>query len=167
MCVKSDAGSKAPLELLAAYLNERGMRRTQEREAILSVALAMKDGFDVKALHSSLEAAGYHVSAATVYGAVKLFVDAQLIHGMASRDGVAYYRPCAVQVPPLELVCRVCGARRSVRSAYLSRAVLGHRFASFKPESFTLVVDGLCRKCQSGVARQERVAAGSGNVRKK
>lgn len=149
VCVNSDLHPMSPAESLAAYLGERGMRRTEERQAILDVAMSLRDGFDAAMLHSLLEARGYHVTVSTVYSAVKLFLDARLICRMPSHGNVARYRPCpAASVPPLELVCTVCGARRAVRSAYLSRAVMGHRFASFRQTSFALSVEGLCGKCQ-------------------
>lgn len=147
----------SPAESLAAYLGERRMRRTEERQAILDVAMSLRDGFDAAMLHSLLETKGYHVTVATVYSAVKLFLDARLICHMPSLGNVARYRPCpSVSVQPLELVCSVCGARRAVRSAYLSRAVMGHRFASFRQTSFALSVEGVCGKCQRHQAAENK-----------
>ena len=58
---------------LAEYLDNRRLRKTPERFAILEAVFSHNDHFGIEALYVDMENRAYHVSRSTIYNTMELF----------------------------------------------------------------------------------------------
>lgn len=66
-------------EVLRKYLQEKGFRNTPERYTILEEIYGLDRHFNVDDLYNIMLEKKYHVSKATVYNTIEIFLDAGLI----------------------------------------------------------------------------------------
>ena len=66
-------------DVLKQYLQDKGFRNTPERYAILEEIYNMEHHFNVDDLYLLMMQKKYHVSKATIYNTIEIFLDAGLI----------------------------------------------------------------------------------------
>ena len=66
-------------EVLRQYLMDKGFRNTPERYTILEEIYSMEHHFNVDDLYLLMMQKKYHVSKATIYNTIEIFLDAGLI----------------------------------------------------------------------------------------
>ena len=66
-------------EVLRQYLQQKGFRNTPERYTILEEIYNMEHHFNVDDLYLLMMQKKYHVSKATIYNTIEIFLDAGLI----------------------------------------------------------------------------------------
>ena len=66
-------------DVLKQYLQDKGFRNTPERYTILEEIYNMKHHFNVDDLYLLMMQKKYHVSKATIYNTIEIFLDAGLI----------------------------------------------------------------------------------------
>lgn len=130
---------------LVAFLNEKKLRKTPERFAILRKALEMNSHFEVDALHAAIEGDGYHVSRATVYNTVELLEDAGILRKLSLGHSTAVYE--LHRDNHIHLMCRRCGKIWETESPQITASLMRLRSESFMPESSEVTVYGLCSEC--------------------
>ena len=96
--------------LFAAFLKERGQRRTPERFAVLDALYATGDHLDADALFARLKEEGVSVSRATVYNTLELLLDCDLVVKHQFGRSQAKYERAYAYWQHDHLLCLDCGA---------------------------------------------------------
>lgn len=130
---------------LVAYLNERGLRKTPERFAILRKILEVDSHFEVDELHDAIEKDGYHVSRATVYNTVELLEEAGILRKFSLGHNSSVFE--LHRDNHIHLVCKNCGKISEVDNPAVIASLMRLKSDSFTPESFDVKVYGLCSDC--------------------
>ena len=130
-------------EILRRHMEERGLRKTPERFAILERGMRMHGHFSGDELYARLEEEGFHVSRSTVYSTLALLCDCGLVrrHLLSARKAgyeVAERNHC-------HLVCTRCGGVTEVESD--PHPTVGRDLGGFSPSYYSTTVYGLCRNC--------------------
>ena len=94
-------------EKLNAYLGRNGLKQTRQREAILDVFIEAGGHLTSEDLHQLVRERYPEVGVATVYRALKLFVEAGVAHASTFREGITVYE--AEQEHHDHIVCVGCG----------------------------------------------------------
>ena len=96
-------------ERFAAFLRERGQRRTPERVAVLDALYATADHVDADTLYARLKDAGVRVSRATVYNTLDLLIESDLAIRHQFGGHQAKYERAWAYWQHDHLVCLDCG----------------------------------------------------------
>lgn len=142
---------------LTHYLEEKRLRKTEERYTILEHICAFSGHFDIGMLYDELEKNHFHVSKATLYNTVNVLVDAGLVvsHSLMGNSAVQYELRLLAETH-LHLICTKCGAVRELRN-YAMKAEWEHlKTSRFTPDFYCLYVYGLCSKCKYKMQRAVR-----------
>ena len=75
----TESNNQVIKEVLKQYLQEKGFRNTPERFTILEEIYNMDHHFNVDDLYLLMMQKKYHVSKATIYNTIEIFLDAGLI----------------------------------------------------------------------------------------
>ncbi len=137
------------------FLEAHRMRKTSERFAILDKIFSSSAHVDVDTLYRQLLADEYHVSRATVYNTLNLFVEAGLARRINLGDGVTRYERVVGSTNHHHLICTHCGKVREIKAVETVATLMPQKLRSFEPAYYTLYIYGLCSRC----ARQERSTA--------
>jgi Fur family ferric uptake transcriptional regulator len=136
-------------EALARYLEERNLRRTQQREAILEVFLATTGHITSEDLYQKVREKHRHIGYTTVYRTMKLLCEAGLATERHFDDGVTRYE--IQQEHHDHLVCVRCGKIVEFECSMIESAQdniaeeYGFRLLRHRHELY-----GHCPDCQSG-----------------
>jgi Fur family ferric uptake transcriptional regulator len=139
-------------EILDSYLELNNHRRTPERYAILDAVYQMDGHFSLEELSSKLENDNFRVSRATLYNAMKLFIELRLVirHRFI---GQTKYEACYNNEDHIHQVCTMCGKVTEVASNDISEAIDKTHLRRFRKDGFTLYIYGICSACQSRMSR--------------
>ena len=134
--------------MLNAYLKERGMNHTPERDYILWVIYHLDVPFDVDSLHKLVCEEKALICRVTVYNNLLLFVEA----GVVARfqpfvNGSQFFEKCVGQKPHGYQVCRRCGAIKVLSLSEILPHVEEQVHKSFHTSQICLYALGLCNNC--------------------
>ncbi|MDE7394279.1 MAG: transcriptional repressor [Muribaculaceae bacterium] len=135
---------------LEKFLEQKKMRRTNERSMILDQAIEMKGHFTIDELCEQLENNAYHVSRATVYNTVQVLREAGLLrrHRFVGQPSQYEIVVEAAQTNHHHLICQVCGKVKEIKDAAIDNHLRQTAYRGFHPEYFTLYVYGICSGCK-------------------
>jgi len=144
--VKNEYKTKAPAyATFAAFIENRGLRKTPERFHILDQIMAMPGQFEAGDL--TVGDGGYRVSRATVYNTLSLLSDCGLIRRCPRTGTRIRYERVSAATGHFQLVCSQCGRIKEVKDADLFRQINAKRYSAFHAKGFTLTVNGICSNC--------------------
>jgi Fur family ferric uptake transcriptional regulator len=142
---------KSELEIFQDYIRQRGLRRTPEREVILKEVFSVHEHFDVEELYLRLRQKGIKVSKASIYRALRLFLDCGLVREVDYTDGHWHYEHIYGHGDHNHLRCLGCGEIIEFKTPDLSRLEeqLSQKYG-YSIISHQWEVKGYCRGCQTG-----------------
>ena len=108
MPVTNQANIDSAKTILRAYLENKGLRKTPERFAILEEIYNRADHFDVDELYISMKNKNYRVSRATVYNTLDVLVDCNLVTKHQFGRNLAQYEKSYGYRQHDHLICTDC-----------------------------------------------------------
>ena len=141
---------KSELQVFREYIRQRGLRRTGERERVLSTIFELRDHFDVDGLYLVLRQKGEKVSKASIYRALPLFIDCGLIREVDFSDGHWHYEHIYGHAHHSHLRCLGCGEIQEFEEPALRllEEQLAQRY-NYHIKGHQLQVHGYCAACQA------------------
>jgi Fur family ferric uptake transcriptional regulator len=104
----SKSNLEAAFKILTAYLENKGLRKTPERFAILEEIYSREDHFDVDELYISMKNKKYRVSRATVYNTLDVLVDCDLVTKHQFGKNMAQYEKSYGFKQHDHIICTEC-----------------------------------------------------------
>ncbi|MBP7857382.1 MAG: transcriptional repressor [Prevotella sp.] len=143
-------------QMLDSYLKTAGMRKTPERDAILSAIYDMNGHFSVELLNEKLEEQKFIVSRATLYNTLRLFLKIHLVvrHKLVDKTT---YEAALLNDSHCHQICTLCGKVVEIELPGVEAVLEQTHLRRFRKEGFTLYVYGICSSCQSKLTRRQRL----------
>lgn len=95
-------------QIFTAYMQQKNLRKTPERYAILEVIYNAVGHFDVEKLYVIMKNKNYRVSRATVYNTLDLLVECGLVTKHQFGQNMAQFEKCYGFKQHDHLLCQVC-----------------------------------------------------------
>ncbi|HEY6098488.1 MAG TPA: transcriptional repressor [Anaeromyxobacter sp.] len=151
---RNGAGDEAdsPAAVLGAYIAERGLKRSRQRDRIAETFFAMGGHVSVEELVARVRRVDPRISVATVYRTMKLLADCGLAVPRQFGGGQTRYEAAAGRAHHDHLICTSCGeiiefANEKIESL---QALVARRHG-FEVESHKLELYGRCARCRPSV----------------
>lgn len=141
-------------QILTDYLHENKLRKTPERFALLDAVYSFSGFFSVQELEDYLEAHHFHVSKATMYNTLNLFMRMRLVNCHRLESGTKYEAGYANSSHCMQ-ICTMCGKTTEVKSPELTATIQTVRLKRFRREAFSLYIYGTCSSCQAKLTREK------------
>lgn len=137
------------------YLLNKGLRKTQERFAILDAIYSIEGHFTLEVLYDMMIASRFHVSRATLYNTMELLVDAHLVvrHKFGN---TAQYEKSYNMTTHFHRICMGCGTVIEIEDDKLRQVIENTRCKGFTIAHTSLYMYGMCTKCAAARRRKEK-----------
>jgi len=145
------AAARQAVARLGAWLEEKGLKHSRQRDVIVETFFATGGHEPVDALVARVRARDPRVSVATVYRTMKLLAECGLAVPRRFEDGQTRYEPAGHRGHHDHLICTGCGRIvefENERIEDLQRRVA--RSHGFEVESHKLELYGRCAECRPG-----------------
>ena len=128
------------------FLEAGHYRKTPERFAILNKVLSFAKSFTIDQLENELEQESFHVSRATLYNNVELFIEAGILRKLYI-DGLQVQYERWSSSCHAHLICTVCGKVKDVKDNNLAAYMNAKKYTAFNNAYYCLCVYGMCSTC--------------------
>jgi len=142
--------------ILDNYLEMNNHRKTLERYTILRAIYSINGHFTLEELNEKLlREMNFHVSRATMYNTLNLFMELRLVirHRF---QGSTRYEACYDNASHCRQICTMCGKVMEIKSSEISIAVENMHTKRFRKDGFTLYVYGVCSTCQARITKRKK-----------
>src|SRR5258707_15636590 len=148
-------------EVLLKHIQQRGLKRTAQRDLILEVFLRTEEHLSSEDLYRLVQKEDPSVGHTTVYRTLKLLTDAGLAREVRFGDGRAHYEHNYKHQHHDHMICSECGKIIEFYSAELE-AIQDAMAAKHKFEvtQHLLLIIGVCAECRR--ARKQKANSDSG-----
>lgn len=143
-----DAGVK---ERLDEFIRRKGLRRTGQRDLIITAAFSKDDHFTAEELFDRVRKSSNDISRATVYRTLGLLVEADLLREIDLGDNQTTYDPNFLDKPSHNhLVCIDCGRVVEFEDAHVEHLTdCVTRRLGFRPVRQTLKIEASCEQLRT------------------
>jgi Fur family ferric uptake transcriptional regulator len=135
---------------LGAWLEERGLKHSRQRDVIVETFYAMGGHVPVDGLVARVRALDARVSVATVYRTMKLLAECGIAVPRRFDDGQTRYEPASGRHHHDHLICTGCGRIVEFENEKIEELqVRVARSHGFEVESHKLELYGKCERCRA------------------
>lgn len=136
------------------FLEKGNYRKTPERFAVLSKALAFNKPFTAEQLCQQLQSDAFKVSQSTVYSNLELLTKAGILCRFFNEGLQKLQFTHISEVKFIHLVCLDCGKVKTVKDLALAEELHAKRYAAFSEQYRIMCVNGLCNTCARNKKKQ-------------
>lgn len=146
--MKPEDSYKIAQSKLETYIQANNLRHTTERYILLRCVCALEQPFSVDSLVKVAEEE--HISLATIYNSVNLFVSAQILHCISRRYGrkLAQYELMTQRTVRMEMICTRCGRVSRIKDVAIENLVRTRKYSNFNMQGYSLYIYGECKTCK-------------------
>jgi Fe2+ or Zn2+ uptake regulation protein len=137
------------IEPLVAALDQAGYRLTQPRRAVAELIVAREGHFSAADLIADARARRLGIGRATVFRALDLFTELNVLERLDLPSGEHAYVPCEPAGHHHHIVCSGCGRVTEIEEVGLALEDVQRR-TGWQVDSHRLELYGRCPRCRSG-----------------
>ena len=136
-------------EKFTEYLTEKGLRKTQERFAILDYIYSSEGHFDMEMLYESMSRQHFRVSRATIYNTIELLLNCHLVLKHQFGKNTSHYEKNYNSDNHYHSICTECGMVQEIKDTGIREIIQSEKMKKFRMTHYCLYMYGICTNCEN------------------